>query len=49
MRKLDNREDTTVFPLHEVGCTFESDDSSLLEEIDGIEFKLDNVAYWEKM
>ncbi len=49
VRKLDNREDTTVSPLHEVGCTFESDSGELLGEIDGIDLKLDNVAYWEKM
>jgi Zn-dependent protease with chaperone function len=49
VHKLDNREDTRLFPMHEIGCTFESDSGELLGEIDGIELKLRNVEYWKKM
>ena len=49
VHKLDNKEDTRLFPLYEIGCTFENDSDKLLGKIDRIELKLRNVAYWERM
>ncbi|MBN2288621.1 MAG: M48 family metalloprotease [Candidatus Glassbacteria bacterium] len=48
VRKLDNKEDTRLFPMHEIGCTFECDSDELLGEIDAVELKLRNVEYWRK-
>ena len=47
--KLDNKEDTRLFPLQVMGCIFEHDSDKLLGEIDRIELKLRNVEYWKKM
>jgi len=46
--KLDNKEDTILFPLYETGCVFERDTDKLLECIDGIELKLPGVKVWRK-
>jgi len=46
--KLDNKEDTILFPLYETGCAFERDTDKLLECIDGIELKLPDVKVWRK-
>jgi len=48
VHKLDNKEDTHLFPMHEIGCTFENDSDKLLGRIDGIELNLRNVDHWER-
>ncbi len=46
--KVDNKEDTVVFPNDEVGCTFEAKVSELIPCIDGIKLDFGNVKSWQK-
>ncbi|MEA2063729.1 MAG: M48 family metallopeptidase, partial [Gemmatimonadota bacterium] len=47
--RLDNKEDTYLFPLRRVGVTFESNSGDLLEQIEGIELKLREVSFLGKL
>jgi len=46
--RLDNKEDTVLFPTAEIGCTFERDTDEMLREIEGIELNLKNVKEWRR-
>ena len=47
--KLDNREDTWVFPFDETGCTFELETGKLISgDIEEIELNLNNVKEWRR-
>jgi len=46
--KLDNKEDTVVYPNDEVGCTFEAEVSEMVPGIEGITLVFGDVKKWEK-